>query len=336
MTEVERYTPADFRVPDAALNLMRRAVPDETVRAYRGDWGRFETWCAAEGRTALPATPETFAAYVAHLVGQNKAPATIDRAMGVIRAAHAAAGHKGQPDREAAQKTLKGWRLEWSERGGRVRKATPAVITAIRAMVDTCDPGTPAGIRDRAVILLGFSLMARRSELSGLDIADIGPDGDEGITVFIRKSKTDKEARGAEVAVLYGSHPQTCPVRAVRAWLRVLAEAGITEGPLLRPVDRHGRIGGMPLASGRKGERLTGHSVSEIIRTAARRAGLPDPERYSGHSVRSGAPTSAYAAGAPVSAIAETGRWSPRSPVVLGYIRAVDKWKNHPMRGVGL
>lgn len=336
MTGLEPYVPADLRVPESVLELIRQATAEETARAYSGDWGRFEAWCAAEGRTPLPATPETFAAYVGHLAAEQKAPATIDRALGVIRSAHRAAGYKNQPDRDAAQRALKGYKKGWSERGGRVRKATPAVITAIRAMVDTCDPETPAGVRDRAVILLGFALMARRSELSALDIADIGQDGDEGIAVFIRKSKTDQEARGTEVAVLYGSHPQTCPVRATRAWLVVLAEAGITEGALFRPVDRHGRIGGTQMASGRRASRLTGHSVSEVIRLAARRAGLTEPEKYSGHSVRSGAPTSAYAAGAPVSAIAEVGRWSPRSPVVLGYIRAVDKWKNHPMRGVGL
>lgn len=336
MTEIERYTPVDFRVPESVLDLIERATAEETARAYAGDWRRFEVWCEMEGRTALPATAETFAAYVGSLAEDEKAPSTIDRAMGVIRAAHRAAGFDNQPPREAAQKALKGYRKNWSDGGGRVRKATPAVLTAIRAMVDTCDTGTATGVRDRAVILLGFALMARRSELSALDIADIGPDEEDGIEVLIRKSKTDQEAKGTEVAVLWGSHRETCPIRAIRAWIGVLAEAGITEGALFRPVDRHGRIGGTPLASGRRTDRLTGHSVSEIIRSAARRAKLPEPDKYTGHSMRSGAPTSAYAAGAPVSAIAEVGRWSPRSPVVLGYIRAVDKWKNHPMRGVGL
>jgi integrase len=72
------------------------------------------------------------------------------------------------------------------------------------------------------------------------------------------------------------------------------------------------------------------------VRRAAERAGLPHPERYSAHSLRTGGATAAYQAGAPVSVIAAHGRWSPTSPVVLGYIRAVDRWADNPMKGVGL
>jgi integrase len=202
-------------------------------------------------------------------------------------------------------------------------------------MIDTCDSSAPIGVRDRAVLLLGFGLMARRSELARLDIPDI-TDAAEGLDVLIRRSKTDQEARGRVVPVLTGQHPETCPVRATRAWTGLLAGRGITRGALLRPIDRHGHIGTEEGAAGHPRIRLTGRAVAEIVRRRALMAGLPDSGGYRGHSLRAGGASSAYESGAPVAGIAGHGGWAPDSPVVLGYVRAVDKWKNHPMRGVGL
>ena len=81
---------------------------------------------------------------------------------------------------------------------------------------------------------------------------------------------------------------------------------------------------------------LSADAIGDLVRRAAERAGLPHPERYGAHSLRAGGATAAYEAGAPVSVIAAHGRWSPTSPVVLGYIRAVDRWADNPMKGVGL
>lgn len=121
-------------------------------------------------------------------------------------------------------------------------------------------------------------------------------------------------------------HPETDPVRLLRAYRAALAGRGVTSGPLLRSVNRHGR----------PGAKLSPDAVGDLVRRAAERAGLPHAERYSAHSLRAGGATAAYKAGAPVSAIAAHARWSPASPVVLGSIRAVDRWQDNPMRGVGL
>ncbi|NEA22620.1 site-specific integrase [Actinomadura bangladeshensis] len=202
-------------------------------------------------------------------------------------------------------------------------------------MVSTCDPETPKGARDRALLLLGFNMMARRSELAALDLADI-TEHEEGLLVRIRRSKTDQAAAGVEVAIPFGQHAQTCAVRAAAHWRALLEERGMTSGPLLRPVDRHGRIGTERDAAGIARDRLTGKSVSSIVRARAVAACLEHAESYTGHSLRSGAATVAYAARVPVSVIAAHGRWSEKSPVVLGYIRAVDQWQNNPMKGIGL
>lgn len=330
------YTDLDYAIsPETARRLLDRH-PENTKRAYDRNWEQFARWCDHEGRTALPATAQTLADYVVRLIGISLAPATIDQAVGTIRSIHADAGHKDTPDTRETLKMLRQYKREWADAGGRVRKAPPILIPALRAMIQTCDLDTPAGLRDRSLLLLGFNGMCRRSELSKLDITDIRAAGDEGVSLYIKYSKTDRDAEGTKVSIPFGQHAATCAVRAARDWIALLAEHGITAGPLYRPVDRHGRVGGEPQTAGRAAQRLTGASVSEIVRRRARLAKLDDATTYTGHSLRSGGATSAYMAGAPVAQIAIHGRWMENSPVVLGYIRAVDDWSNNPMKGIGL
>jgi integrase len=331
------YTDADFTISDAAAERLINAPAENTRLAHDYDWAAFTTWCHQQGRIPLPATAQTLLDYVTWMMEKPRpaAPASIDRAMGSIRAIHADQGHLDQPPTRPARRVLRAYRRQWSDAGNRARKALPAMVDTLRSMTDTCDPDTAAGVRDRAILLLGFALMARRSELAALDIADIKP-GQEGLDVTIRHSKTDQEAKGHDVAVLNGQHPETCPVRATQAWIAFLSGRGVTSGALFRPVDRHGRIGDEPGAAGKARPRLTGRAVAEIVHRRALTAGLEEASKYKGHSLRSGGASAAYATGAPVSGIAKHGRWVEQSPVVLGYIRAVDKWKNHPMRGVGL
>lgn len=304
---------------------MMAAVPDNTRRAYSRAWARFQDWCSEASRTALPATAETLAEYTAGLTSAGLSPATIEQALAAIRTAHRSAGFAGQPDTQAARLVLRGHRRARADAGQRDRQAPPVTIEALRAMVDTCDPATLIGLRDRVVLVLGLAMMGRRSELASLRLSDV-TETDDGLEVLVRASKTDQDARGAIVAVPCGSHPGTDPVRLVRAWREALAEHGITDGYLLRSINRHGS----PRAA------LSADAISDVVRSAAIRAELPEADRYSAHSLRAGGATAAYKAGAPVSVIAAHGRWSPGSPVVLSYVRSVDRWKDNPMRGIGL
>lgn len=330
------YTDLDYSITAQTAGNLIKATPENTRLAYGRAWGQFERWCMDRGRIALPATAQTLADYADWLCGISLAPATIDQAIGAIRSTHREHGYPDQPDTRQPLKLLRAYKHQWADEGNRVRKKEPLLLDGLRALVGTCDPGTLAGVRDRAVLLLGFSIMARRSELAGLDLMDLRNAGDEGVTVHIKYSKTDQDAVGTKVPVPYGQHAPTCAVRAVAAWTATLAEHGATSGAFLRPVDRHGRVGDEEGASGRPRARLTGPAVSRIVQRRARLAGLTDPDSYTCHSLRSGAATTAYAHGVPVSAIATHGRWSEKSPVVLGYIRAVDEWKNNPMKGIGL
>ncbi len=301
------------------------ATPDSTRRAYGRQWVAYTAWCAANSRTEMPATAETLAEYVSSLADRGLSPSTIEQAVATIRRAHRDAGHAGQPDTRGARLVLRTHRRQAAEGGRQARQAPPAAVEALRAMVEASDAATTIGLRDRALLLLGFALMARRSELAGLDVADV-LDVPEGLLVRIRKSKTDQDAVGVDVAIPYGSNPGTCPVRTLRAWREKLAERGVTTGALLRGVDRHGNIGAG----------LSGDGVRRIVRAAAVRAGLPDSGAYSAHSLRAGGATSAARAGVPTAMIARHGRWSPTSPVIHTYVRTVDRWRDNPMAAVGL
>ena len=132
--------------------------------------------------------------------------------------------------------------------------------------------------------MLGFAGAFRRSELVGLDIADCAF-GKDGLTVNLRRSKTDQDGAGRKVGIPYGANPETCPVRIVQAWL---AEAGADTGPLFRSISRHGQV---------QARRLSGIDVARIVKKLAVRAGL-DPAKYAGHSLRAGHATSVAIAGA--------------------------------------
>ena len=150
-------------------------------------------------------------------------------------------------------------------------------------MVDAADAGL-IGARDRALILLGFAGAFRRSELVALDIEDCAF-GKDGLTVTLRRSKTDQEGAGRKIGIPYGSNPETCPVRTIQAWIE---QAGISAGPLFRSISRHGQV---------QPGRLSPIDVARVVKKLAERAGL-DAAKYAGHSLRAGHATSAAIAGA--------------------------------------
>jgi site-specific recombinase XerD len=313
----------DRAVSERTRKRIADGMSDNTRKAYERNLTAFTAWCRTEGRSPLPCTAETLAEYVTVLCDAGRAPSSIEQAIATIRSAHRLAGFEHQPDTAAARLVLRSHRRERAQAGKRTRKAPPIVLDALRAMVDASDPGTAAGLRDRLLLVLGFALMGRRSELAALDLGDVSETAD-GLVVHIRMSKTDQDAIGEEVAIPRGQHADTDPVRILAAWRALLAERGITGGRLLRGVDRHGRIG----------ESISPDGINRAVRAAAVRAKLPDAEKYTAHSLRAGGATAAYGKGAPVAVIAQHGRWAENSPVVLGYIRAVDKWTSNPMNSV--
>lgn len=303
-------------IEERADGFIRGSKAANTRRAYRADWSDFAAWCAGYRRSPLPADPETVAGYLADRSRDLK-PSTLGRRMATIAQAHRAAGLE-PPTRYAKVRLV--WAGILRERGMVQSHMRPALTEHIRAMVGHL-PSSLLGIRDRALILLGYAGATRRSELVGLDVADL-EEADEGIVVTIRRSKTDQAGIGRKVGIPYGDHPSTCPVAAVRAWLE---SSGISTGPLFRPVNRHGRV--VPV-------RLSDRAVAEVVKRSLRPAGRP-AGRYAGYSLRAGFITQAAMASVGEREIQDQS--SHRSLAVLRrYIRDGSLFRENAASKVGL
>jgi len=182
-------------------------------------------------------------------------------------------------------------------------------------------PATLHGMRDAALLLIGFAGAFRRSELVALDVDDLQLRS-EGYLIRIRRSKTDQQGRGRWVGIPYGDHPTTCPVLALQRWL---AASTITEGAVFRGVNRHGQLAST---------RLSKRAIADIVKRTAETGGL-DPSRYSGHSLRSGHCTSAARAGVPERIIMQqTGHRSER--MVRHYIQQSSVFTENSAKALGL
>jgi site-specific recombinase XerD len=305
---------------EAAQEFAQAAKSEATRRAYASDLRDFDAWCRREKRAALPATPETVALYVTQLAQTGRTAATIQRRMAAISQVHQLAAHLPPPTSH--------WEVRQVVQGIRRRLGTApaqkeALLTAaLRRLVASCDPATRSGARDRALLLIGFGAALRRSELVALDVDDV-QETDEGLRVRVRRSKTDPEARGDEVGVVRGQHPEIDPVRALRGWRSLGA---LSAGPLFRPVTRQDTV---------RATRLSPQAVALIVRRAAQRAGFPSPEAFAGHSLRSGCATQAAMEGAPERAIMRQGRWRSTA-TVRRYIRTGGLWQENASAWLGL
>lgn len=295
----------------------RAAQAANTRRAYAADWRHFLEWCRSEERQSLPAGPETLVRYLCGLAGTVKV-STLNRRLAAISQVHQAAGFEAPTRHLAVRKLMAGIRRT---QGTAQTGKRPVLTEDIRRMVLLLEAGRTQEVRDRALILLGFAGAFRRSELVGLDIEDLEFNR-EGLVAAIRRSKTDPEGQGRKVGIPRGGYPETCPVRAVQAWLEVL---GADEGPLFRGITRHGRIGG---------RRLTPQSVALVVKRLAARAGLEAAD-LAGHSLRAGLATSAAMAGASERAIMnQTGHRS--AMMVRRYIRDGSLFRENAAAQVGL
>ena len=299
-----------------ARDFARRSKAENTLRGYRSDWLDFCKWCERNNQLPLPASPEAVAAYIAECAGRLKV-GSIQRRLNAIAEAHKVTEADSPTSTGIVRNTLKGIKRTL---GTAAMQKAPALTEDIRAMVDSTDSGL-IGVRDRALILLGFAGAFRRGEIVGLDVVDLAF-GNDGLTVTLRRSKTDQEAQGRTIGIPYGSNPETCPVRTLQAWLE---HAGLLEGPVFRPLNRHGQL----LSGG-----LSGADVARIVKKLAERAGL-DPSKYAGHSLRAGHATSAAASGASERSIMnQTGHRSVQ--MVRRYIREGSLFRENSGGKLGL
>jgi site-specific recombinase XerD len=290
-----------------AADYARAEKSDATRRAYKSDFSIFRTWCQSKSTPALPARSETVAAFLAAEAKRGIKVSTIGRRLAAIRYAHKLAGFDTPSDAEPVKATLRGIRRTV---GSAPIRKKPATAERVRAMANTTD-SSRKGLRDRALLLLGFAGAFRRSELVALDVSDLNY-CKGGILVTIRRSKTDQEGKGATIPILAGA--TACPITALRAWLEA---AGITAGPLFRSIRKGGRVG----------KRLSDRAVAEIVKCTARQAGFVARD-FSGHSLRAGFLTSAAGRGASIFKIMDVSRHRS-ADTLRGYVRDSELFRDH-------
>jgi integrase len=260
-----------------AKTFVAAAKAPATLKAYRNDWRDFESWCREHQLPSLPSTPESVALYIADRASRL-ASGTIARRLTSITKAHQAAGFNDSPAMTrhfVVGETLKGVRRTI---GTAQHGKDPLLSADIRRIVAARREDL-LGLRDAALVLVGFAGGFRRSELALIHICDLKFSAD-GVVVNVRKSKTDQEGAGREVGLPFGAGQDTCPVHALRQWLD---SAGIREGPVFRSVGRYGHVS-------RRG--LHRDSIGKLLKRAAGRAGLK-VEELGGHSLRAGCVTQA-------------------------------------------
>lgn len=326
----------------SGVDAFRRASRSaNTLAAYRSDWSRFARWCERNGVAALPAEGTTLASYLADAAQERSetgrsapwryAPATLARWVATINAAHDLAGARPPGRDPAVAETLAGIRRL---RATPPRRKAPILLAELERIIAgipaTGWPTAPGGLRNRALLVMGWVGAFRRSELAALTVSDINPHPEDGLHVLARQSKTDPEAHGQVLALPYARSPLLCAPCAWARWRAVLdAWEGSDGGPAGRPgvmrstrnleLDHHvcrqrtaaatdgAASAGTPAfravrANGTLGGSINGQVVNEVIKTAAAAAGF-DPDRIGGHSLRAGFVTQAFRTGAAAHAI---------------------------------
>lgn len=317
-----RPTPAGALVPAATVQAEQEAAhafalnekASATRRAYGSDFAIFATWCRARGAEPLPALPEVVATFLASQAQAGVRPSTLGRRLAAIAYAHKLRGITELPTTsETVKATMRGIRRTV---GSAKTKKAAATAEVLERLLATIQADTLTGRRDRALLVLGFAGAFRRSELVALRVEDLA-ETPKGLRVIVRRSKTDQEGTGQVVAIPHGA--RLYPVATLREWL---AAAGITAGPIFRPIAKGSRILDMPLSA---------HAVAKLVKRAADAAGL-DARQFSGHSLRAGFLTSAAERGAKPARMMAVSRHKSLD-VLMGYVRPVEAFEDHA--GVG-
>lgn len=301
---------------EAAAAYAKGSRAASTWRAYESDWRIFAAWCRSARCVTLPAQPSTVALFLAAQAKLGFAPSTLGRRLAAIRLMHVGAKVPSPHDALEVDEVMRGVRRAWKK--PQAQKA-PAVDGEIQRMVDAVQPQTLKGLRDRALLLMGFAGALRRSELVALDFEHLTLKP-EGLSVLIASSKTDQDGQGQIVAIPRVAGSPYCPVQAVYDWRMA---AGIENGAVFRRMQRGDVVGQV---------RLTPQSVALVIKELAAKVGL-DPARYAGHSLRSGFLTSAARNRASLFKMADQSRHKSLD-VLREYVRNEERFEDHAAEGL--
>ena len=303
---------------ETLINL-QSSKASNTVRAYKSDFSDFGVFCAQNGFKSLPSEPKIVSLYLTHLSTKDAKMSTLKRRLVSIGVIHKLKGHYLDTKHPAIIENIMGIK----RRKGSFQKAKkPILINSLKKIINVIDKQKKEEIkklRDRSIILIGFSGGFRRNEIVSLDYDDLDfvP---EGLKLSIRRSKTDQFGEGFTKALPYFDSSQYCPVVSLK---KLLDLSKIRSGPVFRRFSKGSKL---------SENRLTDQTVALLIKEYLNLAGI-DSKNFSGHSLRSGFATSAAESGVEERNImAMTGHKS--TEMVRRYIKEANLFKNNALNKI--
>jgi len=304
---------------DETLLNLKSSKANNTIRAYKSDFKDFGLFCAQNGLKSIPSDPRTISLYLTYLSTKNVKLSTLKRRLVSIGVIHKLKGHYLDTKHPSIIENIMGIK----RRKGSVQKGKkPLLINNLKILINVIDSKISEEIkklRDRSIILIGFSGGFRRNEIVSLDYDDLDFVS-EGLKINLKRSKTDQFGEGTIKGLPYFDNFQYCPVTSVKKWIEV---SNIKSGPLFRRFSKGSKL---------TENRLTDQSIALLIKNYLRLAGI-DNNNYSAHSLRSGFATSAAEAGAEERSImAMTGHKS--TEMVRRYIKEANLFKNNALNKI--
>jgi len=277
-----------------------------TIRAYQADYHDFLKFCSKNGFQPMPTQPKILALYITHLSSYSKY-STLKRRLASISVIHKTKGHYIDTKHPIIMENLMGIKRT---NGSNQKGKKPLLINDLKKVIKVIDQSKEKEnrkIRDKALLLIGFSGGFRRSELVDIEYEDI-EFVSEGVKIFVKRSKTDQSGEGMTKAIPYFDNKEFCPVIALKNWIKI---TDLRNGKIFNISDKN---------------------VALIIKKYANYAGL-ESYRYAGHSLRSGFATSTAESGAEERSImAMTGHKS--TEMVRRYIKEANLFKNNALNKI--
>ena len=290
------------------IKNLRNSKSTNTLRAYQSDYNDFSLFCSKNGFQAMPTEPKILSLYITHLASYSKF-STLKRRLASISIIHKTKGHYIDTKHPIIVENLMGIKRT---NGSNQKGKKPLLINDLKLLIQAIDGSQEKNIRkirDKALVLIGFAGGFRRSELVDIEYEDI-EFVEEGVKIFVKRSKTDQSGEGMIKAIPYFNNINFCPVKALNKWV---VEAQLKDGKIFNISDKN---------------------VALIIKKYANYAGL-DAHRYAGHSLRSGFATSTAESGAEERNImAMTGHKS--TEMVRRYIKEANLFKNNALNKIKL
>ena len=282
-----------------------------TQRAYKSDLKDFNEWCEINGQIPFPVSPETLAAYVSHLADSCKW-ATINRRLAAISKLHQLNNLETPTQNRIFRIVMEGIKRS---KGIRQKQAPAFKLNILKQLLRDFDIETKANLRNKALLLLGFTGAFRRSELVALNVEDLNFT-EEGLIVSMQKSKTNQYGDYEEKAIFYSPESVLCPIRTLQAWVKTLEK---TSDALFVRVRKGDRI---------TKDRLTDKTVNDLVKTYF-------GEEFSAHSLRASFITIAKINGADDSEIMRQSKHKT-SAMIQRYTRIEDIKKHNAGMKLGL